>query len=267
MGNLPKHLKAEVGKARVAGGGVYINHGTYVFMIDSWKFVKVVDECIVTELFVGQAREKHDPKLPEPTNKPGTTCSEVANFDGAGKQSAGANARAVVAALYGDAHVTGMSDDDVGELLDAQLGTDQPCRGMLIGCDTYPKEVRSNKGTFITGRNWKHIAKPGTGLNAPELVRARLAALNISPEECVRVIDEQMKTVGVALSAVATSAAAPAVAAPVIPAVPVPAAPPLPAPPIIVVDPLAGWTQHPDNPLFYYRGTEVKSKADLLATS
>lgn len=263
MSNLPKHLKSEVGKARVAGGGVYINHGTYVFMVDAWKYVKVVDECIIVELLVGQAREKSDPKLPEPTNKPGTTCSEVANFDGAGKQSAGANARAVAEAMFGPEHCAGKSDDDISELLDAQLGPDQPCRGMLVGCDTYPKEIRSNKGNYITGRNWKHVAKPGIGLNSPDMAKARLAAYAVSPDECVRLIAEQSKAAGVSLPAVAAAPPATTAAPPDAPAIPT--APT--APPITVVDPFAGWTVHPKDPTYYFRGQEVKSKADLLAAA
>ncbi len=78
---------------------------------------------------------------------------------------------------------------------------------------------------------------------------------------------------GVAPAPVAAPVAAPAapVAAPAAPvaapAAPVaaPAAPVAPAPAAPVFPP-AGWTVHPQNPSYYYKGEEVKSEADLRAS-
>lgn len=293
VANLPKEMAEEVGKARVAGGGNYIQHGDYVMMVDRWFYQKIQDKCIIQELIPAEALKKvvyeGTKKVEQDPNPVGSACSATVNFDGAGKLSAQSNSRAPVIALYG------FND---GEIPDATLAmtlrqackeddTDpdlkgvpiQPARGMLIGLRTYPKEVQSRKGSYITGFNWYCIAKPGTGLNAPDLVKARLDAKVVGPEAFVKCVTEQLVTARAAgqvavpteeLPGTAASAAAPTLPG-TVPTLPAGGPPALPGS-IVVVDPLAGWTLHPQNPAgtpdpFYYKGQDFKKKSELLAAA
>lgn len=297
MASLPKEMADSVGKARTAGGGNYIQHGDYMFMVQKWFYQKVQDRCIITEFTVVDAVKKPvfegTKKVDQDPNPIGNECSETVNFDGAGKQSADGNARAVVLGLFGYREGD-IPDSTVSATLTEVCDDKQPARGMLIACSTFPKEKRSKPGEFITGRNWSCVDKPGTGANAPDKVAARLAAFSRSTEEGVRVTREQLGKPAVAvvinlttsppvvtpptngngggsggggMFAVPAPAPAPVLAqvatAPAIPAT----ASSLPPPPIAVVDPFAGWAVHPADANFYYKGQEVKSKADLLAAA
>ena len=52
MPNLPASVAEELGKARTAGGGNWIQHGDYTLMIEKWYFQKIQDECIIVEFLV-----------------------------------------------------------------------------------------------------------------------------------------------------------------------------------------------------------------------
>lgn len=290
MAGLPKEMADEVGRARVAGGGSYIQHGDYVMMIDRWFFQKIQDRCIIQELTPAEAIKKvvyeGAKKVEQDPNPPGSSCSAAVNFDGAGKLSAQSNSRAPVIALFGfnDGEIpdatAAMSlrqvckeDESDADLKGVPI---QPARGMLIGLRTYPKEVQSRKGSYITGHNWYCIAKPGTGINAPELVKARLDAKVVGPEAFVKCVTEQLVAARAAGQVVVPADELPGTAAQTGAAAPtLPGAPPtLPQqpPPIVVVDPLAGWTFNPQNPAgapdpYYYKGQEQKRKSELLAAA
>lgn len=275
MANLPREYADEAGKARSAGGGVYINHGDYFLMFKKCTFQKVQDSCVINEFFTAQARKKivmeGDKKIEEDPNPVGSDCSYVINYDGPGKQSAHANLRGLALGLFG--FTEGKVEDKVASATCNDIvGDNSPALGMLIGLKTYPKEVRSRKGEYITGMEWFCVAKPGEGLNAPALVAARLAAIKISPEECTKVFLEQMKSTGATLPELA-SGAQPALppalqSVPAVPPVqPPPAIPAVTAPPLPPKDPLVGWTQHPENPDYVYQGSVVKTKAEVIAAT
>jgi len=264
MSNLPSDMREEVGKARVAGGGSYIQHGDYIAMVKKWFYQKTQDRCIILESTVITAAPKtvyHGAEAINQTpNAPGSDFSDVANFDGDGKLSAPANSRAPVLGLFGfkEGDVT---DAKVGETLDYCLGDNQPAAGMLIKLSTYPKEIRSRKGSYITGRSWECVNKPGEGLNAPELVKARLDAFKIGAEHGVKVATEQMGS--------RTFTTAPAVAAPAPIAAPAFAPPAPPALPTVEKAYLVGWTPNPQDPRWFYRSNngqvEQKLETDLAA--
>jgi len=275
MSNLPQDMKEEVGKARVAGGGSYIQHGDYIAMVKKWFYQKTQDRCIILECTVVQAHAKtvyHGQEAINQTpNAPGSDFSDVANFDGDGKLSAPANSRAPVLGLFGFKEGD-VPDAKVGETLDYCLGDNQPAAGMLIKLSTFPKEIRSRKGSFITGRNWECVDKPNEGLNRPELVKARLDAFKISPEKGVEVAVSQFGSA----SSASTSFAAPApgFAAPAATpsfASPTPGftAPTPPAPPTIEKPYLVGWTPNPQDPKWFYRHNngvvEQKLETELAA--
>lgn len=272
MSNVPGDVLNQVGNARVAGGGVYINHGDYVFAVKKWHFQQIQDRVIILELIPVEARKKKvfegDKLVEQDPNEPGSECSSAANFDGASKQSAGSNSRAPVLALFGFKE-NEVPQAKVMETLDACCGPDQPAAMMLLSCSTYPKEIRSKKGEYITGLNWDCVAKPGTGVNAPEFVAARKAAFVQGAAALVKLATEQLKAARASGSAPAL-ASTDAGTAPAIPSsapsIPI-GAPAALAPPIVVKDPFAGWTQHPDSPDHMYRGNEYKLKSELLAAA
>lgn len=219
MANLPADMAAEIGKARVAGGGNYIQHGDYVVMYDKWFYQKIQDRCVILEMIVAEAHKKvvmeGDKRVEQDPNPPGSSMSDTANFDGQGKLSAPANSRAPVLGLFGYKE-NEVPDATVTATLDECLGPNQPARGMLVVLKTFSKEIQSRKGSYITGRNYECISKPGTGINTPDLVKARLDALAQGPEAFLRVVGEQLRTarangmISVALGAATSAPAAPA---------------------------------------------------------
>jgi hypothetical protein len=269
MGNLPQDMREEVGKARVAGGGNYIQHGDYIAMVKKWFYQKTQDRCIILECTVIQAHAKtvyHGQEAINQTpNAPGSDFSDVANFDGDGKLSAPSNSRAPVLGLFGFKEGE-VPDAKVGETLDYCLGDNQPAAGMLVKLTTYPKEIRSRKGSFITGRTWECVNKPGEGLNRPEFVKARLDAFKSSPEKGVEVALSQFSSADATTN---TTFAAPP-AAPTGFTAPTPPAPPTFAAPTAEKSYLVGWTPNPQDPKWFYRlggngQVEQKLETDLAA--
>lgn len=279
MAELPSDLLEDVGKARVGGGGNYIQHGDYILMINKWFFQKIQDRCIILECLVIEARKKivyegSKPVEQEP-NKPGSSCSSTANFDSEAKLSAPANSRAPVLGLYGFKEGS-VDDAKVKTALSRATSDAQPMHGMLVAVSTFPKEIRSKRGEYITGLDWSCVAVPGTGVNAADKVAARAAALKVSPEKCLEVALAQLSearangtgaqlpandTGSQPIQSTTTTTTAPTSTggAPEIPGVP--GVPELPA----AKDPLEGWTVHPNDPSWYYRGKEIKKKDDLIA--
>lgn len=267
MSNLPADILNEIAKARSTGGGSFINYGTYVFMIKKWFFQQVQDRCIVLDLVSIEAAKKvvyeGDKRVEVDPNAAGTDCSSLVNFDGKGKQSAPANSRGPVLGLFG------IKDSGSSEVvasahntLDMALGKDQPFAGMLLLCSAYPKEIRSNPGNYITAYNWDCLSVPGQGVNAPELVKARLAALSTGGAEALlRVTKEQLAkfragelTSGTALF---TAPAEPKVTT----ELKAPTLPKVPTSPWYLAE---GWQQHPDDKRYFYKGNELKLESELI---
>jgi len=270
MAHLPASLASKVAESKTASGGNWLQHGKYLLMIDSYKYQIINDEVIVTNFLAIKSEKKTvfegQKAITQEPNPVGSTCSEIANFSGAGKLSAPSNARAVVLGLFGYKEGE-VSAQVVSDTLVAVTSDAQPAQGMLIGCDTFAKEIRSKPGQYITGRNWTCVAKPGTGLNTPALVQARLAALKLSTEECVKVTLEQLKSAGMMTAESAptlpTNGHIPTVDATV---------PTLPVAELAPLDKAkaAGWRQHPQNPSYFYHpekpnGENVKTQMDLEA--
>lgn len=284
MAGLPRDMAQQVGNARTTGGGNYIQHGNYIFLIKKWFFQlsPQKERCIIVEFLVIDAQGKTvfegQKAINQIPNAIASDCSEVSNWDGAGKLSAPANSRAVVLGLFGFKE-NEVPDDKVVETLDTCIGDGQPAAGMLIACSTFSKEKRTKPGEYITGRNWDCVARPGTGVNAPDQVAARMNLLRTSPVKCVQLARQQLGLAAFDEKAVETTTAAPSsngggmfastpapqqaaftgFAAPTAPEAP--AVPAVPAAP----DPFAGWTKHPTTDGYWYRGQVVKSEADLLA--
>jgi len=270
MANLPKALAQKVGESRVAGGGNYIQHGDYVMMIKKWHYQQIQDEVIILEVIPIESRKKvvyeGDKKVEIEPNPPGSEASSVANFSSEAKLSAPANSRAPVLGLFGFAE-NDVPNQKVSETLEYVCSDAQPATGMLIMCSTFPKEIRSKKGSYITGLNWDCVAKPGTGLNSPEMVKARLEALARSPEDLVKVAMEQLSQARAAGGApqlpTVSTAAPPPPSAPSTQAAPPPPAPSTPPSPAKNL--FEGWTVNPADPQWYYRYVDGKAVQKLGA--
>lgn len=180
MGQMPVDVRNRIAKAKASGGGNNIRHGEYVLMLIKSSYDRMHSgQCHINEFVVMDAKKisvmEGEKTLDVTPNSVGSQCSVVINYDGKGKLSADANSKAIVLGLFG------LKEDDVSdELVSDTLGDlthdKQPARGMLIKCLTYPKEVRSRPGNYITGLKWECVDKPGEGLNAPAAITERLEA-------------------------------------------------------------------------------------------
>lgn len=192
MSAISKKLAQKVGAASVSGGGINIRHGKYLLMIKKVSVDKKFSgECFIMEMQVIEAEkievdEGGVAKNVEP-NKAGSDCSYVVNFDGKGKASAPGNVKQILCAVFNVSEdqltpeeFEGTFEDVVLDRADPEHPDKEvnPLRGWLIRCGTYPKEVRSEKGRFITGIKWECASPPGEGLNAPEEIAKRRKALD-----------------------------------------------------------------------------------------
>lgn len=277
MAELPDDLLEEVGKSRVGGGGNYIQHGDYTFMVLKWFYQKIQDKCIIVEYLVIESKKKvvmeGKLKVEDEPNAVGSTCSDTANFDGEGKLSAPANSRAPVLGIYGFKEGS-VEDAKVKKALARACSDAQPMAGMLIACSTFSKEKRTKKGEYITGRNYSCVAVPGQGVNSEEMAKARVAAYKSGSDAAVKLAVEQLKAARASGGAAAMVASdEPKSTASDLGADSIPdledETPDLPEEK--PADPLAGWTLHPKpgnkdaaDP-WYFRGKEVKKKSVLVA--
>ena len=258
MANLPPNIAKQVADARVTGGGTYIEHGDYDLMVTKWEYQELQDKVMVHEFLVINAKskkvkegEKHYDSEPNPVD---SICSYAVNFDGAGKLSAAGNVRAVVLGLFG------FKENEVkGEVVQQTLGDccDGKANGMILRCSTYPKEIKSNKGNFITGMNWECYMQPGHGANRLDLAAERMRVLKEKGAEAAAALARQH------MGSAPEQPTAPSIPAPTPAPVAAPPPPP-PAPPPAVEKPwLIGWTPHPQNPAYFYKGAEVKTEEDI----
>lgn len=293
MANLPKYIKDEMADANDSGGGTYIQHGDYIMCFTKTHFFEVsrpgfesaniIHNLVPIESHKKTVYENGKPLAQEPSPV-GEETSYAIDFKGKAKVVAGKNSRAVAIGLF-DLPKNDKSAQ-VEEAVDRMCGPDQPAAFMLVKLSTFAKEVRSRPGEYITGLDWQNLSVPGpSGLNSRPLVAARAAAFKTGGGvELVRVTlaqlaefraaggvtafaapvtdDDGVSTAPAPTPAPTVAPSAPAAAAP---ALPPPAPPAAPPPAIPVIDPFAGWTVHPADPNFYYRGTELKAKAELLA--
>jgi len=184
MGQMPQSVRDRIAKSRASNGGNNIRHGEYILMFWKSSYEKMfTGMCHINEFVVAAAKkiavQEGDTSKDIEPNSPGTTCSYVINYDGKGKQSADGNSKALVIGLFGLVEGEN-SDEEVSETLGDLTADNQPARGMLIKVSTYPKEVRSRPGNFITGLKWECVDKPGQGENTPEKCAERIAEYETS---------------------------------------------------------------------------------------
>lgn len=259
MASLPRDLAEGAGKARPGGGGVYLRYGSGTLLIKKWFYQKLTDRCIITEFLVIESKAKvvmeGEKKVEQEPNAPASECSYTVNYDGLGKLSADGNSRDLVIGIFG---MDKAPDNVIADTLTEVCDDKQPAAGMLLRFDTYPKKIVSKPGEFMCMPKWSCVDKPGTGVNSIANAKARLACK--TPEATVELALKHLHGASSTPADTSASNTAPPDDAP---GLPDESPPDIEAPP--PPDPLEGWTQHPKNPEFYYKGKEVKKKADILA--
>lgn len=180
MSKMPKEVRDRIAKARATAGGNNIRHGEYLFMIMRSTYERMNSgQCHINEFVVHEAKKivvvEGEKTIESEPNQPGSMCSYVINYDGKGKLSADGNSKALVLGLFGMKE-SEVDDNLVADTLGDFTDDSQPAKGMLVKCITYPKEVRSKPGKYITGLIWECASPPGSGLNTPELCVQRLEA-------------------------------------------------------------------------------------------
>ncbi len=178
MGKMPKEVRDRISKAKATAGGTNISHGKHILMLMKSTYERMNSgQCHINEFVVfeseGMRVTEGEKSYDVAAMTKGASCSYVINYDGKGKLSADGNSKALVLGLFGEKEGE-IPDDKVSETLGDLTDDAQPAKGMLVRVETYPKEVRSKPGKYITGLNWSCVDKPGEGLNAPDEVTKRL---------------------------------------------------------------------------------------------
>lgn len=169
-------LLKKVASAQASGGGNNIRDGIYTFEICNLLLEKKYKgEIFIVEFLVRDAKavqELDKQGKPVVPNEPGSRCSWVLNLTK--NESAPGNMKKFFLDLYGYAEHE-VTPDELATVLDMALAGDQPCRGWLIGDETYRKTIQKgpNAGQPFTAHGWKTIS--ATGDNAPERVAERRA--------------------------------------------------------------------------------------------
>lgn len=169
--------------AKNSGGGNNIRHGRGILMIDKWywrqghKGLSHVHEFIVTKSEKNIVMEG-DKKIDVEPNAVNSSCSAVYNYDGKAKDMAGVNSARFVLGLFG-LEADAVSEEDVEKTIEEGSADDSnPCRGMVIGYETYP--IQTKAGAWIVGVKWSCVNKPGEGQNTIEAAKARWDAFQLS---------------------------------------------------------------------------------------
>lgn len=179
---LSAEIKKRLADAKVTGGGSNINHGRYIFMIKKWWFEQGYKGLADKHELVVMKAEKitvmeGDKKVEVEPNPVGSTCSAVYNYDGKAKVMAPINTKKFLFGLLG-IEEKDITPDDANATLeecindDSKVGPVNPCRGMLIACETYPIYTKESK-QWIVGTKWECVSPPGEGENTDEKAKAR----------------------------------------------------------------------------------------------
>jgi N6-adenosine-specific RNA methylase IME4 len=186
MGQMPESVRQRIAKSRANAGGNNIRYGEYILMYWKSSYDRMNSgNCHINEFVVVQAKKivvmEGDKQKDVEPNQVGTMCSYVINYDGKGKLSADGNSKSIVLGLFG---IEEKPDDaqQQEELMQAlaDLTSDaQPAKGMLIKLETYPKEVRSRPGNYITGMKWSCVDPLGTGENIVEKAAERVKQFQV----------------------------------------------------------------------------------------
>lgn len=185
-------------ETKSSGGGANIRHGRYVFMIDRW-FVKegFKGTTDIHELVVVEAEKnvvfEDDRKVEVEPNPVGSKCSAAFSWDGGEAAKMGpVNSTQFLFALFGDLRDEDITPQQKMETFEECTNADprkvfpsghdqagqpmpvNPCRGMLIRCETYATLTKTTK-KWIAALRWSCYDPAGHGANTFEAARNRWA--------------------------------------------------------------------------------------------
>lgn len=172
MGLSPAQLEA-MAAANPTGGGNYVQHGRYVFIVDHFiqKYDGFNGASIVTEFFVAESAPATDGKRSDgPHNPRGSRCSVALNLTG-GKggakaaQAAQGNLKALVIGLLGkDGFDAMMANDKLGATPGERYAKvlellENNGRGAMLADETFMGKIQSgpNAGKDIVNHKWSYV--------------------------------------------------------------------------------------------------------------
>ena len=181
---VPDSIKKKLAETTSKGGGAFLGYGMYLLMVKKWFFFQGYEGISDIHEFVILRAEKKivqegDKKVDREPNPVGSLASHVIAYHGNSKTMAEQKTTEFFLALFGitDDEISG---DDKVKTIDECTGETQPCKGMIIGCDIYPKEKRNTKGEWLALPNFMHIAKPNApGENSAEAAVKRWAEYEV----------------------------------------------------------------------------------------
>jgi hypothetical protein len=168
---LSKELLKKLAEANPSGGGNYVQHGRFVFMVDAFllKTEGFKGISVITELLVADSAPATDGKQSEaPHNPRGSKCSVVFNLTGGNQKAAEAargNLKALVIGLLGkDSYEAMMANEklgaDSGDRYDKVLDLLQAnARGAMIADETHLGKIQTgqNAGKSIVNHKWGYL--------------------------------------------------------------------------------------------------------------
>ena len=170
---LSQALLEKMEQAAATGGGNYIHHGRYTFLID--KFIIKEDgfkgASVILELFVLESEPASDGKIgPDgPANPLHSRCSVVFNLTGGDSrkvQASHGNLKAAMIGIMGETEYnTAINDARLGDTsakryLSLLTLLQENGRGLRVGDETYlsPAQSGPNAGKDMVRHKWQTIA-------------------------------------------------------------------------------------------------------------
>lgn len=170
MAKLDPKLLARAAAAQASGGGNYINHGTYLFIVDGF-LIKDNDRgtSVIVELYVAEGGPAGDGKQEGgPPNPKGSRCSVVFKLAGGtakANDAAASNLKSFVTNFVGaDAFAEMMAEpsfganeaERYGEVLNRLASI---ARGSFVADETRIGTIQSgpNAGKNIVNHKWLHV--------------------------------------------------------------------------------------------------------------
>lgn len=182
-------IYSQVAEAKATGGGEFIRHGAYTFMIKKvWIDKGYNGVCFKAELETVKSEpqdiaagmtEPGEQVGPSNPNKVGSGPIYIVNLSKGGKEGASAfgNVKAFLLAADGTPEAEFNSDPEkFKNFMKQATSAANPLRGVLMTDRTFRKITQSGKnaGKPFTGHNWGHV--PGQTAESVKANRAMLDA-------------------------------------------------------------------------------------------
>lgn len=152
--NIQEALK-NVGAGKVFDKGNFIKPGgAYVVEVEKL----ILEEKRAGTMWIAEVRVKEITQPDGAQHKVGELVTDIVNFDGKGKDSAGGNVKNFVCTLLG-ADPKATSEEDSIKLTSQVIHAKQPMKGARIGLEPFLTKTRA--GNDFTAKRWTHIPMTG----------------------------------------------------------------------------------------------------------